>query len=414
MSKNTKHDHEKLGTLLVLSTYPIRKPRHGGQLRSAALMVEYNKVYSKVVRTAVFNSSVYSKKEYDKHDIPSPAELTSLIVETPELEAWYLGESPANSPEVKKRLTSLLEELKPDAIVFEQAYMYLGMQQLLYELDLKTPLIYSSHNVEADMMNDIFTTQNNQLEFSAQLEQLEAAEKLLTKSAVGTIAVSDDDAQKFQAWGAQNVLIQGNSTSPLTHSLLKRLRVRRIMKKLNITSYALLVASSHRPNVDGFIDILGTRLGYIPENSMIFLAGDLGRALHPAVAADDPQWNNLFWNRVLNWDRVSPATLSALITESTCIILPITSGGGSNLKTAEAINSGKPVIATTTAMRGFEVFGSLEKITVVENQSDFRSELSQVLSNRSVDEKSPESDHLLWSSQLREISSWLMRIEVNQ
>ena len=29
-------------------------------------------------------------------------------------------------------------------------------------------------------------------------------------------------------------------------------------------------------------------------------------------------------------------------------------------------------------------------------------------------QKSPASDHLLWSSQLREISSWLMRIEVNQ
>lgn len=414
MSKNTKQDHEKLGTLLVLSTYPIQKPRHGGQLRSAALMVEYNKVFSKVVRTAVFNSSVYTKKECGKHDIPSPSELTSLIVETPELEAWYLGESPVNSPEVKARLTSLLEELKPDAIVFEQAYMYLGMQKLLHDLGLKTPLIYSSHNVEADMMNEIFTSQNKQLHFSAQLEQLETAEKNLAQSAVGTIAVSDNDAQKFQTWGAENVLVQGNGTSPQTHSLLKQLRVRRIMKKLNITSYALLVASSHRPNVDGFIDMLGTRLGYIPENSMIFIAGDLGRALHPAVAVDDAQWNNLFWNRVFNWDRVSPATLSALISESTCIILPITSGGGSNLKTAEAINSGKPVVATTTAMRGFEVFGSLEKIAVVENRSTFRSELSQLLSNKAKNEKSPESDHLLWSNQLRELSSWLIRIEVNQ
>lgn len=414
MSKNTKQDHEKLGTLLVLSTYPIQKPRHGGQLRSAALMVEYNKVFSKVVRTAVFNSSVYTKKECGKNDIPSPSELTSLIVETPELEAWHLGESPVNSPEVKARLTSLLEELKPDAIVFEQAYMYLGMQKLLRDLGLKTPLIYSSHNVEADMMNEIFTTLNKQLQFSAQLEQLETAEKNLAQSAVGTIAVSDNDAQKFQTWGAENLLVQGNGTSLQTHSLLKQLRVRRIMKKLNITSYALLVASSHRPNVDGFIDMLGTRLGYIPENSMIFIAGDLGRALHPAVAADDPQWNHLFWNRVFNWDRVSPATLSALISESTCIILPITSGGGSNLKTAEAINSGKPVIATTTAMRGFEVFGSLEKIAVVENRSTFRSELSQLLSNKAKYEKSPESDHLLWSNQLRELSSWMMRIEVTR
>lgn len=414
MFKSSKFDHEKLGTLLVLSTYPISQPRHGGQLRSAALMTEYNKAFNKVVRTAVFNSSVYSPKEYGRHDIPSPAELTSLIVETPELEAWFLGESPTHSSEVKHRLTVLLEELKPNAIVFEQAYMYLGMRKLLEELHITTPLIYSSHNVEADMMREIFTSQSKELEFSTQLNELETSEKQLAQSAIGIIAVSENDAQIFQSWGAENVLIQGNGTSPQSQSLLKRLRVRRIMKKLNITSYALLVASSHRPNVDGFIDMLGTRLGYLPENSMIFLAGDLGRALRPVLNAEDSRWNNLFWNRVFNWDRVSPATLSALISEATCIILPITSGGGSNLKTAEAINSGRPVIATSTAMRGFEVFGSHEKIEVVDNQSAFRTSLSQILSTPVQPEISSGSDHLLWSTQLDEISTWLQRIEVTQ
>jgi hypothetical protein len=70
---------KKQGTLLVLSTYPIRRPRHGGQLRSAALMTEYNKVFDKVIRTAVFNSTVYSQKEFGKTDIPSPKELTDQI-----------------------------------------------------------------------------------------------------------------------------------------------------------------------------------------------------------------------------------------------------------------------------------------------------------------------------------------------
>lgn len=398
----------KLGTLLVLSTYPIRQPRHGGQLRSAALMVEYKKTFSKVVRTAVFNSSVYSKREYSRTDIPSPAELTQEIVNCPELEAWILGKSPITSSEVKSQLKKLLSQTKPDAIVFEQAYMYLGMLPLLKELGINIPLIYSSHNVEAQMMYEIFKSNNNDSQHAKYLNELEKFEKQLVSNSIGTVAVSEADAEVFRHWGSRNVVVKGNGTSPYRASKLKRLRIRRVMNKLGIRSYALFIASSHQPNIDGFISTLGTRLGYIPEGSMVMLAGDIGRGLQSFLSKDHDEWNDLFWNRVFNWNRVSQKTLSALISEANCIILPITSGGGSNIKTAEALSSGKTIITTAPAMRGYENSEIRGSIHVANDPVDFKSFLVRALNKQLLPNPNQLKNDLLWERQLEGLDDWYL------
>lgn len=403
---------QKLGTLLVLSTYPIRRPRHGGQLRSAALMVEYEKTFSKVVRTAVFNSSVYSAKEYGKADIPSPADLTQEIVRTPELEAWILGNSPVTSSQVREKLTHLIAKLKPEVIVFEQPFLYLGMKELLSTLKLDIPFIYSSHNVESKMMREIFTTQKLDMRFQKELNQLEAAEKILSQKALGTVAVSEEDASVFRSWGAGDVLVQGNGASNIKSSRLKRLRVRRVMKKLGVSSYALFVGSSHRPNIEGFIELLGTRLGYLPQETMIFLAGDIARGLQPVVDKLDPVWGKLMWARVFNWDRVSEKTLSALIEEASCILLPLTSGGGSNLKTAEALVAGKQIVATPTALRGFTEFVSPQHLSSETASPDgFKAELINVLAPKANEQLGNPNSVIgvKWESQLSRLPGWLVR-----
>lgn len=404
---------KKLGTLLVLSTYPIRRPRHGGQLRSAALIVEYEKAFSKVVRTAVFNSSVYTAKEFGRADIPSPDELTQEIVRTPELESWILGESPITSVQVREQITQLMKTLKPDLIIFEQPFLYLGMKQLLSELELDIPLIYSSHNIESEMMREIFESQQLQARFEKELNQLESQEQDLAFRAIGTISVSEEDASILSKWGAENVLVQGNGASELKSSRLKRLRVRRVMKKLGISNYALYVGSSHRPNIEGFIELLGTRLGYLPSDSMIFLAGDIARGLQPEVDKIDPVWGKLMWARVFNWDRVSEKTLSALIEEASCVLLPMTSGGGSNLKTAEALLAGKRVVATPKALRGFSEFIFPEFSTAdTDAPESYKAELTQVLLSKTpeLSESYPPVVEVKWGSQLSRLSNWLIHI----
>jgi hypothetical protein len=408
MSSSVQHP-KKQGTLLVLSTYPIRRPRHGGQLRSAALMNEYNKVFDKVIRTAVFNSTVYSPKEYGRTDIPSPKELTDQIVANPELESWILGNSPTTSNEIREKITQLILSEKPDAILFEQPFLYLGMEQVLEEAGSTIPLIYSSHNVESEMMKDIFAGQSLEKKYATELTQLKKSERSLTQSAIGIIAVSEEDQEMLSKWGAKNIIVQGNGVNPLKTSKLKRLRVRRVMKKLGITSYALFVGSSHRPNIDGFIELIGTRLGNLPPDSMIFLVGDIARGLQPEINKVDPTWGSLMWARMYNWDRVSEKTLSALIAEATCILLPITNGGGSNLKTAEALYSGNNIVATKIAMRGFTEISQNNKVWIAPSDKGFRQALVELI-RRPTEEASKSSNALLdvtWERQLSKLGNWL-------
>jgi hypothetical protein len=400
---------KKQGTLLVLSTYPIRRPRHGGQLRSAALMNEYNKVFDKVIRTAVFNSTVYSQKEYGRTDIPSPKELTEKIVANPELESWILGNSPTTSNEIREKITQLILSEKPDVILFEQPFLYLGMEQVLEEAGSTIPLIYSSHNVESHMMKDIFAGQSLEKKYATELAQLQRSERSLTQTAIGTIAVSEEDQEMLNKWGGKNIIIQGNGVNPLKTSKLKRLRVRRVMNKLGITSYALFVGSSHRPNIDGFLELVGTRLGYLPPDSMIFLAGDIARGLQPEINKVDPTWGSLMWARMYNWDKVSDKTLSALIAEATCILLPITNGGGSNLKTAEALYSGKKIVATKLALRGFAEFAQNANIRIGMSSKEFRNALFESLQNETKEiSKSSNATHdVTWEKKLSKLGNWL-------
>lgn len=406
----------KRGTALVLSTYPIKNPRHGGQLRSAALMKEYKRAYSKVIRTAVFNSSVYSKNEFGRNDIPSPPELTQQIISQPELEAWFLGESPISNSEVRIRLESLLSKHHPDVIIYEQPFLFMGVDVLLAELKLKIPVIYSSHNVEAQLMQEIFSSMGTLDKFSRQIVKLSEVEEALTGLALGVIAVSPQDASVFESLGSKNVIVQGNGANSIRRSWLKRLRVRRVMKSLGVNRYALYVGSSHRPNIDGFIDMLGTRLGYLPSDSMIFLAGDISQGLHPEIRRVDPAWGDLAWGRIFSWNRVSERTLSALISEATCIVLPLTSGGGSNLKTAEALLAGKQIIATSTALRSFEQFAPSSPTFISDDPKIFQELLVKCMTGTTVGTEVSEKliqPRVTWEEQMGLLQNWFKRINGN-
>ena len=50
------------------------------------------------------------------------------------------------------------------------------------------------------------------------------------------------------------------------------------------------------------------------------------------------------------------------------MLLPITYGGGSNLKTAEALLTGHPIIATAKAFRGCEVFTDMPGMIIAGNR----------------------------------------------
>ncbi|MBK5238769.1 MAG: hypothetical protein JJE28_06635 [Actinomycetales bacterium] len=403
--------HQKTaGTALVFSTYPIRNPRHGGQLRSEALLDAYGAAFNKVVRCAIFYAPVWSRREYSAQDIPSPADVTEQIVHRPDLEPWILGASPTTSPEVRARVIRMFKEYQPVAVIFEQPFLFRAISGVMEELGLEVPIIYSSQNVEHVMVQEIFKRSGSLGRNEKFVHELKESESELARVSAGTIAVSHEDADVLSAMGAPRVLVQGNGIAPFAHSGSKHNRVRRVMHDLAISSYALYVASSHRPNADSFVDVIGTRLGYLPSDSMIFLAGTVGRILGPLLSETDPVWGRLFWNRAFNWEKVSPSTLSGLIERASCILLPITTGGGSNLKTAEAILSGRPIVATPMAFRGFEEFLDLPNIHICASPEEFQAKVATVLGQQFIPSDTStavQRSRVLWEYTLSDLPRWL-------
>ena len=82
--------------------------------------------------------------------------------------------------------------------------------------------------------------------------------------------------------------------------------------------------------------------------------------------------------RFLGW--VDNSLLEALYANARAVILPKTLGGGSNLKTAEALAKNRPIVATELAFQGFETFANLPAITIANEPNEFWGAVDSLLS----------------------------------
>jgi glycosyltransferase involved in cell wall biosynthesis len=83
--------------------------------------------------------------------------------------------------------------------------------------------------------------------------------------------------------------------------------------------------------------------------------------------------------RVHFFPEIDDPELWAVKTASHVVALPIDTGGGSNLKTAEALALGKWIVATTVAMRGYESFMGVEGLVIANDGVSFRRAIAQAL-----------------------------------
>lgn len=399
---------------VVFTTYPTSQPKHGGQLRCAALLERYRSFFGRVVPVAVYNSFVYKESECRPTDIGAPEETRRKINAQPYLEAWFLGEAVTGEPEVRDRIVKVLEETKPDVIIFEQPYLAPGVLQLCKDMGLNPAFINSTQNIETPMVEDILESAPRSVvsreEVDSRLSELSNVEVLLAKSAAGSIVVSHNDEESISQLGARNVLMAPNGVSAKVSKPKNRVRLERHLRQDHTDAFALFVGSAHRPNVTGFLDVMGSRLGYLPENSEIFFAGGVGQSIRNYLLEVDPIYGEFFWNRARDWGQISSETLSTLISRAHCILLPITSGGGSNLKTAEAILSGRPIVATKHAFRGFEDFVDLPHIYIYDSTSDFRAKTTELLSAPFIESDEANSEkrkRVSWDTCLSGVESWL-------
>lgn len=175
-------------------------------------------------------------------------------------------------------------------------------------------------------------------------------------------------------------------------------------------AYALYCASAHPPNMTGFFDIFGGGFGSLKPDEKLIVAGGAGWAIAGDVRIHQ---SPKLAEKVVVAGLVSQSCLDGLLDGAHCIVLPLTQGGGTNLKTAEALWSGKYIVATTVAMRGFEDFIDDSAVFVADDPSEFKRNLRHVMGLEPLQLTPADCDkrkRVLWNECLKALPAFVERI----
>lgn len=371
--------------ILIFSTYPIKNPQHGGQKRLTAVIKELRSAGMQVKHVAIFHPDHY--QFCDKDDIPVRGKLIKKINQSPFTGDVECGEAIISDSYVRNRVAKLINYFKPDIIDIEQAFPYLGLKPLLQEMNLNPIIAFGSHNIEYVMKEEMLNSLNYAPGVVKKIvSKIKSVETELVKDAKLISVVSEADAKELHDIGANKCIVAPNGIYETHAEQADIYYWRRLFDDMGVSKIALFVGSAHPPNWIGFQEMVGRSLGFLAKDTRIVLAGSIADYIeHELEKLPLDIGAVTFDKRAYFAGRLSEAHLLGLIAYAHTIILPITEGGGSNLKTAEAIISGKRVVATTYAFRGFETLKKLPGIALADQPEDFRKSIL-----KSIDMSAPK------------------------
>lgn len=365
--------------ILMFATYPVNNAIHGGQKRVGALIDEYKK-FADVQFCAIFHRLSY--KDYGRYDIKLPRKYDHLIASNPLTSDVVTGRLIAQDPKLRHAIGRRITSYNPDIIEVEHPFLYIGLQEILEEVNYKGKLVYSSHNVEAPMKEEMLLGEGYSAELTKEFcDEIHVAEVALSKKADLILAVSPDDAVTLGrlSGDTKKVVLAQNGIAPFrTPNEADVTYWRDYFAAKGITQTVLFVGSAHPPNWVGFETMIGSAIGFLKPSQSIVFAGGIGDYLRDKYSGEDIT-STLLWKRAIAVGRLSEERLQALLYSTNCLILPITEGGGTNLKTAEALLTTKPVVGTSHAFRGYDQFIGFPTLTVADNPKDFRNAIAATL-----------------------------------
>jgi len=398
--------------ILVISNYPIKEPLHGGQKRVAAIVEEYKKVFSSVKFVAVFVREHYPV--YSKDDLYLTGYWAEKARQDHLTSDIQIGHAMSQSPVLKQKIKRLLLSYKPDIIEIEQVFPFIGLQPILEDLNMHPKIVYNSQNIETPMKREIMVigkAVEKDIEKATTL--IDKAETYLARHADLLTAVSTEDGQYYLSRGATRYVLAPNGISKTTASKKSTQYWSKFFKKKGIRRTIIFIGSAHLPNTQGIKKMIGLRLGFLAPDTRLILAGSVGQYLEDHFDHSS-LLDSTFWKRTINVGILSEDMLAGLIQAADLLLLPIVDGGGSNLKTAEAILSGKKVVGTEFAFRGYQQYSSLPNIWVTKNNTkDFRrtiiKALEAPLKERSAEHKQL-AEHVQWRFCLKKMVEEVVKL----
>jgi FkbM family methyltransferase len=336
--------------ILQMTTYSLDNPDHGGKLRSYHIRQVLRARFD--VQTLSFQWEEYSDSS-TKSVVLDSRKRGTLGIDgvTSDFGINTYLDAEANC---YLQVCNLVRDYSPDAIILEQPFLWPLIERFIHDgiIHREIKLIYSSHNIESDIKREIYKKYYPAIIGTKYAAYVDAVEKAAIRGCSGAIAVtSSDAAYMLDVCSNKRITVYANGHSRLgATSEDEKWRNHFVVQERNW----VFVGSCHPPNINGLRDLLAALK--LRDDSMsdvaLWVLGSVG---------------NCFLNEAVNFRQkdfpwlhiVGPMTnddITSAIMCSSGIILPIWEGGGSNLKTAQALLSGKCVLGSDFSFRGFEHF----------------------------------------------------------
>lgn len=246
-------------------------------------------------------------------------------------------------------------------ILFEQPWAWSEVKRLKIS-NPKAVVIYSGQNVEHQLKERILKPQYGRraVEIANQIRRIEIE---IAVMADYIFTVSQEDANWYSKFSKNAPIVAQNGTSiseTIAHSEYE-----------SDSPYGLVVGSAHPPNIEGCLKFLSEPQLWLPKSTRIVVAGSLSLALRDSWHSLQNRWGQSCVELISG---VTDLDLSRLISGCHVMLLPIGYGGGTNLKTAEALTSGRPIVASQQAFRGFKEYSGAKFVSMVDNSLEFKIE----------------------------------------
>lgn len=386
--------------IIILGCYPINPAIHGGQKRITAILDKYQQLGHEVKYISICSPGYTKYSDYD-FLVNNETIKTLGSLPNPTFSEIKICQEAINDSNIVKKIKNSISTFNPTIVIYEQGYVYTFIKNFPDQLGLLgLPIIFSSQNVEWIMKKDIALSSGcSEKEIEPYINEIKEMERELLEISDYTLAVTQNDADLLkQLCSSANIIVVQNGINRPNPTEKAINFWKQFYQKHQIKRKIVYVGSDHPPNLLGFINLIDG-VGFLPYQDKIIIAGGVCNAFKRLCKDSEDLKYSTFKNRIILTGVLGEEYLQGLIATADVIILPILVGGGSNLKTAEAIISEKPIVTTSCALRGYDKFLHFANIYIADNPQDFQNKILQALDTLLVVRNKEEkllSSQVLW------------------
>jgi len=379
--------------ILQVTTYPIDNPDHGGKLRCHYIRKKLRE--ESIVETLSFDFT--DEESVDGFAVKLNKDKFLSEIGHGYLMDWGINTYLEKEQQIKEQVFDLVNQYSPHILVLEQPFLWPLLQEMKDKGVVSDNVftIYSSHNVEVDLKRSIYKDIFSDDDYKKNIEIVQNIELEVAKNADLSLAVSDLDVNYLKSVAPLvPVLLYQNGHAGMGETP----QVEKWKKKFLGAKYNwIFIGSWHGPNINGLVRLLqGGLLDLNPKDVCLWVFGGAGLGLKNIMEIEG--------GPDMTIQIIGPSSqedIDSAIVASSGIVLPIWEGGGSNLKTAQALLSGKTVVATSYSFRGVEHHSGSDGVYLYDQPREMVKALGEM--NVASYDRSEAFEELHWASLLKSL-----------